>query len=368
MQIVAVETVPYALPFREPYVSARGALERREMVLVRLRTDEGLVGIGEAVPLSLRGGATLEGVERALRRAERRLRRAGIADFTGPEPLRAAIDTVVHTAAGRRMPAPAKAAIEMAVFDLAGKAAGMPLWRLLRAERAEPVPCNATLGAGEPAGVGAEATRWAERGFSSFKLKLGVGADREQVAAVRRSVGDEARLRVDANGSWRTDDAIAILEQLEPLRIELAEQPVAGLREMAAVARESAIVLAADESVADARDARRAVRAGACAVATVKLAKVGGIGEAAAVAKELPIYLSSALDGPVGIAAAGHAAQALYRTSPDPGYAHGLATQLLFGETIASRECTVRDGLLHLPEGPGLGVEIDEMALERHRI
>jgi muconate cycloisomerase len=100
----------------------------------------------------------------------------------------------------------------------------------------------------------------------------------------------------------------------------------------------------------------------------VKLSKVGGIGPAATIAAEVPVYLSSALDGPVGIAAAAHAAQALYRDHEDPGLAHGLATQELFAGTIASAECELREGLLRLPDGPGLGVEIDEEALERHRL
>jgi o-succinylbenzoate synthase len=368
MRVTEVETVPYALPFRKPYVTARGTLERREMVLVRLHTDGGPVGLGEAVPLSLRGGEKIESVERALRRSERRFRRADISDFSGPEPLAAAIDTFVHVAAGRRLPPPAKAALEMALFDLAGRAAGEPLWFLLGAAGAEPVPCNATLAAGDPGDVAAEARRWQEAGFESFKLKLGAGDDLEQVSAVRDAVGAGARIRVDANGSWSVDDAIAILDRLAPLEIELAEQPVASLREMAAVNAATSIPIAADESVATVKQAARAVRARACELATAKLAKVGGIGTSAGIAAELPTYLSSALDGPVGIAAAGHAAQALYRNHPDPGLAHGLATQLLFADTIATRECQVRDGALHLPDGPGLGVEIDPDALEAHRI
>jgi len=368
VQIVAVETTPYALPFREPYVTARGTLHRREMVLVRIHTDEGLTGVGEAVPMSLRGGEGIDVVERGLRRSERRLRRSGIADFAGPEPLRAAIDTVVHAAAGRRIPPPATAALEMAIFDLAGRVAETPLWRLLRGERADPVPCNATLIGGRPADVVADAERWAARGFDSLKLKLGLGEDLRQVTAVRQALGPDARLRVDANGTWRVDDAIAILRQLEPLGIELAEQPVGGLREMVAVAAETSVPLAADESVATRSEASKAVRIGACEAATVKLAKVGGIGRAAGIGAEVPVYLSSALDGPVGIAAAAHAAQALYRENPDPGFAHGLATQLLFAETIAARQCEVADGAMRLPDGPGLGVEIDEAALERHRI
>jgi L-Ala-D/L-Glu epimerase len=367
VRIERLEAIPYALPFREPYVTARGTLQRREMMLIRVHTDEGAVGLGDAVPLSLRRAATLGAIEGALPRTERRLRKADISDFAGDEPLVAAIDTFIHAAAGRRLPPPAAAGVEMALFDLAGRVSGEPLWRLFGVEAPQPVTCNATLTTGEPADVAAEANRWSQRGFASFKLKLGAGADLEQVAAVREAVGPDARIRVDANGTWSTDDAIAILERLAPLDVELAEQPVESLREMARVASASSIPIAADESVSTAREARKAVSTRACELATVKLAKVGGIGRGAGIAAELPVYLSSALDGPLGIAAAGHAAQALYRDRVDPGLAHGLATQLLFSDTIATRESEVRDGALHLPEGPGLGVEIDEAALERHR-
>jgi L-Ala-D/L-Glu epimerase len=367
VRIERLEAIPYALPFRDPYVTARGTLERREMMLIRLHTDEGAVGLGDAVPLSLRRGATLGAIEGALPRTERRLRKADISDFAGEQPLVAAIDTFIHAAAGRRLPPPAAAAIEMALFDLAGRISGEPLWRLFGVDAPQPVACNATLVAGEPADVAAEAVRWAELGFGSFKLKLGTGADLEQVAAVRDALGPDARIRVDANGTWSTDDAIAILDRLAILDVELAEQPVESLREMAQVAAASSIRIAADESVTTAKEARKAVGTQACELATVKLAKVGGIGRAAGIAAELPVYLSSALDGPLGIAAAGHAAQALYRDRVDPGLAHGLATQLLFSDAIATRQCEVRDGALYLPEGPGLGVEIDEEALARHR-
>ncbi len=80
------------------------------------------------------------------------------------------------------------------------------------------------------------------------------------------------------------------------------------------------------------------------------------------------MYLSSALDGPLGIAAAAHAAQVLPSSGPADGLAQGLATQLLFSETIASRACTLEGPELHLPDGPGLGVELDEEALAAHRI
>ncbi len=366
MKVTEVELVPYALPFAEPYITARGTLERREMLLVRLRTDSELEGLGEAVPLALRGGADLRTIQRGLLRASRRFRRADLSDFAGPEPMRAAVDAFIHVAAGRRLPGPAKAALEMAVFDLAGKASGKPVWELLGAQQAEPVRCNATLIAAAPDQVAADAERWAGLGFSTFKLKLGAGDDVAQVRAVREMLGPEARIRLDANGAWSVAEALGVLRMVEPLGIELVEQPVAGLRELAEVTTATTIPVAADESVERGKDAQRA--AGACDLATVKLAKVGGIGEANGIAGHLPIYLSSALDGPLGIAAAAHAAQALPFTGPATGLAHGLATQLLFSETIATRECTLDDDLLSPPDAPGLGVEIDEDTLAKHRL
>jgi L-Ala-D/L-Glu epimerase len=368
MRIAEVEVVPYALPFEHPYTTARGSLERREMLLLRLVSDEGHVGLGEAVPLALRGGADAAAIERAMRKGTRRLRRADLSDFAGPEPTLAAVDAFIHTVAGRRLPGPAKAAIEMAVFDLAGKASGRPLWSLLGSAEAAPVLCNATLVSGKPDAVAADAGRWAERGFTTFKLKLGAGDDVAQVRAVRERVGTDARIRVDANGAWSVDEALGVLRMIEPLGIELVEQPVADARGMAEVTKATATLIAADETVARTKDAQHAKRDRACDLATVKLSKVGGIGEANGIAGALPVYLSSALDGPVGIAAAAHAAQVLPATGPAAGLAHGLATQLLFSETIATRACTLDGDRLVLPDGPGLGVELDDEALDAHRI
>ena len=340
MPAASLEVVPFALPFREPYVSARGRLERREMALLRIRDASGAEGFGEAVPLSLRGGATLARIVREL-------------EASGGE-----------IADG--MSAPTRTALAMAKLDLRGKLAGEPAWRVLGAEHAAPVTCNATLTAGEPEAVAAQAERWGELGFETFKLKVGAPGDVAQVEAVRAAIGPEPRLRVDANGIWSPDEAVAKLAAMERFSLELAEQPAAGLEELALVRGRTAVPIAADESVASDREALRAVELGACALATVKLSKVGGIDAARAIASRLPVYLSSALDGPFGIAAAGHLAQAL--GGADAGIAHGLATGLLFGETIAGRECELRDGRLHLPDGPGLGVIVDEPSLRRARL
>ena len=131
----------------------------------------------------------------------------------------------------------------------------------------------------------------------------------------------------------------------------------------------TSIPLAGDESLESRGDAERAVSLGACKLAGVKLSKVGGPEEAIEIAEVLPSYLSSALDGPIGIAAAAQVAQTLSEGTPAGlDLAHGLATQRLFSSTVASAECELRDGMLHSPPGPGLGVEIDERALDAHRL
>lgn len=344
-EVAEAEVVPYALEFADPYVTARGQLARREIVLLRLRSADGAEGLGEAVPLSLRRGETLETVVAELR-AWVEAGREG-ADSLSP---------------------PARCAVETAALDLEARSTGVPVWSLLGAGSVQPVECNATLAAGDPAQVAGRAASWGADGFRSYKLKVGVANDIEQVAEVRRAVGNEARLRVDANGAWDPEQATEALGAMHELgELELAEQPCASLEQLAELRGRIDVRVAADESVASVAEARDAVALSACDMATAKLSKVGGPRAALAVAAEMPIYLSSALDGPVGIAAAAHAAQAL-RGSGDAGVAHGLATQRLFAGTIAARECELRDGFLHLPEGPGLGVEIDDAALERHRL
>jgi o-succinylbenzoate synthase len=353
VRIASVEVVPYALPFREPYATAAGVLQRREMVLLRLRSSEGLLGLGEAVPLSLRGGTTLARIVEELEQLAERDE----------------LDEATLRSDAAELSPPARCAALTAVLDLRGRRAAVELGEQGGAP-ARPVRCNATLTAGKPAEVAAEAERWAGDGFATFKLKLGVGDDIGQVQAVREALGPEARIRIDANAAWDVPTAKRRLAELEKFDVELAEQPVASLEEAAELSQSTSIPIAADESVESRADAQRAAAMGACQLTGVKLSKVGGPEAAIEIAEVLPAYLSSALDGPVGIAAAVQVAETLGEAAGQdaPGIAHGLATQRLFASTVASVECQLRDDMLHPPEGPGLGIEIDEAALDAHRL
>ncbi len=354
MRLESLEAVPYSLPFRELYATASGQLRERELVLVRLR-GEGLEGLGETASLSLRGGP---GVTEIAAEIERICWPA--LSEVGFEPGR--IWSALARCRNRGAGAQAVAAVDIALHDLAGKASGQPVWRLLGADSGEPVKCNATVPAANPAQLRALTERWSEAGFDTFKLKAGLAGDVAQVATVREVVGTDAQLRVDANGAWTAAVAIERLRAMAKHDLELAEQPVNGLEQMARVRRESGVRIAADEDIVSTRDARRAYELRACELANAKLAKVGGIAATLEIAAEIPTYLSSALEGPVGIAAAAHAAQALPLRGTAAEPAHGLATERLFSESIGRGLPADGDRLLIGAE-PGLGVEIDEEAL-----
>lgn len=338
MRLAAVEVVPYALPFKEPYVTARGRLTRREMVLLRIRDEDGLEGLGEAVPLSLRGGVSIQRVVRELEAID---------------PSRPAPDG---------LSLPARCALSTALLDLEEKR------RDTKAEHA-PVRCNATLVSGPPAEVAADAGRWAKAGFGTFKLKVGAGEDVAQVEAVRAALGPDAKIRLDANASWSLEEATRILAAVEPLGIELVEQPVETIGEAAELGWHTRIPLAGDESIVDVADAEESVREHGFRITGVKLSKVGGIEAGRAIAGVMRTYVASALDGPVGIAIGRRLAEWVDATTPaEERLAHGLATRRLFAATIAAEECALEGDLLHEAPGPGLGIVIDEDSLRHHRL
>ena len=359
MKLDELEVIPYSLPFREPYVTARGELLERRLILVRLR-GEGLEGLGETAALSLRGGISIDSIA-----AEIRDRCWPALLYGGVDPDR--IWSALSRCRNRGASPQALAAVDIALHDLVGKAQGAPVWRLLGASEAQPVTCNATLPAANPAATRGMAEDWAARGFATFKLKVGLPGDVTQVATVRQTLGPEAAIRVDANGAFTVADAADRLPAMAKHEIELVEQPVGTFEQMVELRRQIDVRIAADESLVSPFDARRARELSACEIAAVKLAKVGGLGAALEIAEVLPSYLSSGLEGPVGIAAAAHAVQALRARGGDAGVAHGLATERLFSSSVGRGVRAERDQLL-VGDEPGLGVELDEEALAARRL
>ena len=247
----------------------------------------------------------------------------------------------------------ALAAVDIALWDLAGRREGQPVAALLSDRPATHVEVNATLGGGDRASAAFAAAEAVARGFTCLKLKVGVGDDAGRVAAVRAAAGPHVALRLDANGAWGVEEAVRTIDALAPAGLELVEEPTHGLRAVRAVRERVAVRVAIDETAAE----PGALGAGVADAVCLKISRCGGIGALVAAATLVRAsgaepYLASTFDGPLGIAAAVHAAAALAGHGPLP--ACGLATLELFAERIDA--LPVLDGAIEVPDEPGLGV------------
>jgi o-succinylbenzoate synthase len=182
------------------------------------------------------------------------------------------------------------------------------------------------------------------REFGAVKVKLRSPGDVRLVARVREVVGPRVEVRVDANGAFDVDTAVAVIARLEPLDVALVEQPVAHLDDLARVRRRARIPLAADESIRGVDDARRLRAIGAADAVVLKVQPLGGVRRALAVAEEaaVPAIPTSMMETSVGLAAGLALACAL----PEVPFACGLATAALLDEDVTSDRLLPRRGVL----------------------
>jgi len=343
---VRLELERRTLRLRTPLQSSYGEVSERELVIVRLTGEDGVSGFGEAAPLEPYDGVPAGRVVQALERYARALAASG--EMSGArvlEECRAQADE----------PA-ALAAIDLALWDRAGRRAGRPVAELLSDAPARAVRVNATLTASDRAGVAEQAAGAVAAGFSCVKLKVGVGDDAGRVAAVRAATGPHAALRIDANGAWSVEQAVAAIRTLERAGLELVEEPTHGLAGVRSVREQVAVRVAIDESAAE----PGALAGGAADAVCLKISRCGGISGLLAAAALVRAsgaepYLASTLDGPLGVAAALHAAAALASRGPLPHC--GLATLELFEDL--RDPLPAHGGAIALPGAPGLGVEPD---------
>jgi L-alanine-DL-glutamate epimerase-like enolase superfamily enzyme len=326
-----------------PLQTAHGDVGERELVAIALEGEEGPTGYGEGAPLEQYDGVSVDRVEGALERYGRVL--AGARDLTG-------VQTIEACRREDDLPQ-ALAAIDMALWDRAGKRADKPIAELLTDDPARAVSVNATIGATDRAGAAEQAEAAVEAGYACIKLKVGTGDDAARVAAVRAVAGPSTALRLDANGAWTVEEAVRAIEALAPAGLELVEEPTHGLHAIREVRERVSTRIAIDETAAE----HGALGAGVADAVCLKIGRCGGISGLLAAATLVRAsgaepYVASTLDGPLGVAAALHAAAALASRGPVP--ACGLATLGMF-EGIED-QLPVKEGAIALPPYPGLGV------------
>jgi o-succinylbenzoate synthase len=353
VRIVGAELLELRIPLRDPFATSAGSREARQLLLVRLRGDEGGEGWGECV-----AGETpaysYETTETARHLLSRYLLPAMLGrEVLGPEEILAPVSWI----RGHPM---AKAAVEMAAWDLQAREQGIPLWELLGGE-ADPLDIGAVVGMQPDENALLRKVEEAlESGYTQVKVKIAPGRDIAPMRAIRSRL-PEAPLAVDANGAYSLADAALFLE-LDQLGLDLIEQPLApgDLPGHAHLQEKLETPICLDESIVDRWDLALAIELGALRVASLKVGAAGGL----APARELQrICLEAGLPARCG---------GMLETGI--GRAHALALATLpgfelpcelsnparyFEKDLIDPGLTYQGGAFRPPEGPGIGVAPD---------
>lgn len=366
MRIESIVATPVRVPRAKPMISAGGntPLAFSDFGIVQIRDSDGREGIGEiSMNLGRTGAILCDDVNGLIAPALNGLDRRNIQGAV--RAMDAALD-------GSEA---AKAGVEMALFDLLGKELGVPVYQLLGGRVRESVPVRWGLGFGAPDAGVEELHHWVDRGFHSIKLKIGrpgTDLDLEMVRAVREAFGELITIMVDANAAYRTPlGAYRELARLEPYDLQLIEQPLArrALDGMAFLRQRVSAPILADESMRHFSDAYAVARAGAADVLSVYVCEAGGllaaakafaIGEAAG----LPCTLGSQCELGIGTAAMAHLAVCM----PNLGYESDITGHLRYPADVIVEQLDYEGGAISPPDRPGLGVTLDEDAVERWRI
>jgi L-alanine-DL-glutamate epimerase-like enolase superfamily enzyme len=275
MRITRVEAWPVAMRLKEPYTIAYETITETTNVFLRIETSSGLTGMGCAAPDEVVTGETAAGTLSTLESVVAPLMRGG-------DPLRR-LSWI--TRLKRHLPeAPsARAAVDIALHDLLGKAAGLPLWRVLGGYRRS-ILTSITIGILGMDETVERAVDFVERGFRAIKIKGGRAfeEDAARVLKVREAVGPKIELRFDANQGYTVDQALGFVRLTKSAGVEILEQPTP--REepdlLGRVVAGASIAVMADESLMSLRDAFSLARRDFADMVNVKLMKVGGIDEA----------------------------------------------------------------------------------------
>jgi L-alanine-DL-glutamate epimerase-like enolase superfamily enzyme len=384
VKILGGEVFLVALPIRRPhYWVGHTARIGEGYVILRLALESGIVGWGEAQVIATWGG------DHGTRYGETPAMTAiAIRDILLPAIVGQNVTEIeqLHARMNRALRGYpyAKAAIDVAAHDCIGKIYGIPVYQLLGGKVRDGAVIAHSIGIMDAQAAAREAAEVIAEGVTTIKVKIGVDAERDikVVAAVRHAIGSAGAIRVDANQGYRTwREAVRVLSAMEKYDLVYAEQPVEGLHAMAQVSSRIDIPVMADESAWSAQDVLEIVRLNAAQMLSVYYTKPGGFSGAkrllaVAGAAGLPCDINGSAEMGIGVAADLHLAVSspeinLPGTIPITSTAEVLVTKVAghkYLDDIIKQPFRFEKGVLRVPNGPGLGIEVDEGKIAKYRI
>ncbi|SAK84128.1 muconate and chloromuconate cycloisomerase [Caballeronia catudaia] len=362
--IERIETCLLDLPTIRPHKLSVGTMHGQTLMLVKVYCSDGVVGIGEGATIAgmAYGPESPESMKLAIDNycAPAMIGR----DVTGIQALMAYVGKLVK---GNRF---AKSALETALLDAQGKRLGVPVSDLLGGRRRERLPVAWTLASGDTAKDIAEAEKMLEaRRHNVFKLKIGakeLEADIRHVAEIKRAVGDRAAVRVDVNMAWSEMQAMRAIPALADAGCELVEQPVASPAALARLRGRFPVALMADEILQGPQSAFEIAKSHGADVFAIKIEQSGGLFAAqhvAAIADAagIELYGGTMLEGAFSTIASAH----LFASFANLQWGTELFGPLLIVEEILTHSLDYSNFELTVPNGPGLGIELDEVKVKR---
>lgn len=356
MKITKVEPFAIRLPMAKPIKMSGVEVKSADNVLVRIETDEGIVGWGEAASAPTMTGETVESMMAAVRYLAPYFTGSAL-DIPGAA---ARMDRALYGNYG------VKSAIEIALHDALGKALGKPVYELLGGKRREFAPMLRLIGSGDTDADVTEARSCKAEGYVAFKVKVGTHDPKSDAARTRsvcEALGGGLLISADANQGWSADEAIEFVRALEGAGLDFFEQPVMGedLAGMARVAAATSIAISCDEGVHRLEDLKRHHAARAAQGGSLKAVKLGGLRpvyDAAILCEKLGLKVNLAgkmAESGVATAAVLHLAAAV------PVLAWGVSpTSAYLTHDVLKTPLQFTRGHAHIPSGTGLGVEVDE--------
>ena len=366
MKIIDIQWHIYRLPFLSTFHTAHGVMDNREGMIVEVTTDEGITGIGEIAPLPMFSGGSLVDACSFLPELDGHLHNTTLYEALELLAVEKVSTKTASTLCG----------MEIALLDALGKAKDCPVSTLLSPPDFMPrtaVPVNAIISDKATKAAAEAALNAKMKGFSCVKLKVGLGLsiheEVERIASVRDAIGPTMHLRLDANEVWQLEEAIALLSQCVPYDIQYIEQPMnsQNLVGMHTLRQEIPIPIAVDEAICNLESVYLVLDCEVADILVIKPQLAGGLRIAqqmmqAASERGVGCVISSTIEAGIGLAAGLHLAAA----SPAVMLECGLATLPLLADDLLTEELLIRDGFLAVPTGPGLGIELDQQALNRY--
>ncbi len=361
LQIISVEIYKMPIALKEPFVISLGTQFNADNVLVVINTNDGIKGFGECSPYRSINGESMDTcyiVAQYLALALKGKNSLNIEDCI------AIMDKTIYGNAS------IKSAFDMALYDIASKHSNMPLYKFLSGTKDKLITTDMTVGIGSPEKMANDALRFKEAGFPAIKVKLGqtTELDVERIKAIRKAIGKELPLRIDANQGWDVETAITTLQALAPYNIEHCEEPIArwNFMQLPNVKKASPIKIMADESCCSHHDAENLADLQACNYFNIKLGKSGGIFNALKIVAvgnkhNIKLQIGSFMESRLATSAFLHFAYC------SPSIIHfDLDTPLMMADDpVVNGLQYLANGVVEIDDTPGIGASINETYLKQ---